>query len=294
MSVATAAFVCNDALTKVVLPEMGVGQMMLVRGIFATALVLAVGFFSGAFARPMQLFHPMVALRILCEAAAALTFLLGLQMMPLANITAVMQALPLAVTLGAALFLHEPVGWRRWMAISVGFVGVLLIVRPGTDGFNVYSLYALACVVFCMIRDLSTRQVPREIPTMLMSLGTAGLVMILGGGIVVLDAEWAPMRMEAVAILAAAAVLLIIGHQFIIKAMRTSDISFVAPFRYTALLWALGLGYLLFGDVPAWPTLVGAAIVVASGLFTLYRETIVNATRPITATTRDAGTPDGL
>jgi len=294
MSVAMAGFTCNDALSKMILPEMSIGQMMLVRGIFATAMVLVIGWYSGALRRPALLFHPMILVRMFCEAAAAVFFLLGLARMPLANITAVMQALPLAVTLGAAFFFHEPVGWKRWIAISLGFVGVVLIVRPGTEGFSAYSLYALACVAFCMVRDLATKQVPTDIPTMLISLGTACLVMLLGGGMAVLEGGWSPMTPSTIVILMTAAALLMVGHQAVIHALRSSDISFVAPFRYTSLLWALMLGYLLFGDFPAMLTIVGAAIIVASGLFTLYRETVVDATRPVTATTKDAGTPDGL
>jgi drug/metabolite transporter (DMT)-like permease len=253
-----------------------------------------IAWYRGALKSFHTIFHPMVAMRILCEAAATVAFLTALSHMPLANVTAVMQALPLAVTVGAALFLQEPVGWRRWSAIAVGFAGMLIIVRPGGEGFNTYSLYALASVLFSGARDLVTKKVPPEISSLMMTTGTAIIVALLGGAIGLLENDWRPMDAGTTLVLLGAAMLLIVGQQCIILSVRGSDISLVAPFRYTSLVWAITLGYLIFSDIPRWSTIVGALIVVGSGIYALYREKVVDATKPVATSSLDAGTPDGL
>lgn len=295
MVVAMAGFTANDAITKLLVESMNIGQVMMVRGLFATVLVVLLAWSRGALRRPAQALHPMVALRSGFELGATVTFLLALAHMPLANISAVLQALPLAVTMGAALFLGEKVGWRRWMAIAAGFVGVTVIVRPGFEGFNAWSLLALVSVMFCAGRDLCTRKVPREVPSMLVTTVTAAAVTVAGAALVVPFGGWSPMGMAEFGMIAGAAVLLLVGYQFIILAMRIGDISFVAPFRYTALLWAIVLGFVVFSDLPDTAMIAGAAIVVASGLYTLYRERKLGRPRkPVTESTGPGMAPDGL
>ena len=294
MVVSMAGFTINDAITKVMVAEMNQGQVMMVRGLFATVLIVGLAWHQDALKMPRHAAHPMVALRVLCELCATVLFLVALARMPLANVSAVLQALPLAVTMGAALFLGEPVGWRRWLAIAAGFAGVLVIVRPGFEGFTVYSLVALACVGFAAVRDLATKHIPGEVPTLLVSTVTASSVAIAGGALIVPMGGWTPMTLEQTALLAAAAVLLLFGYQFIILAMRVGEISFIAPFRYTALLWAIVLGYLTFGDLPDAAMIAGATIVVCSGLYALYRERKVGAQLPAATSTAPAMAPDGL
>jgi drug/metabolite transporter (DMT)-like permease len=293
MSVSTVGFTANDALTKTVSETMNAGQMMLVRGFFATILIALLAWRWGAFRAARSLLHPTVAVRVLGEVGSTLFFLTALSHMHLANISAVLQALPLAVTVGAAFFLGEPVGWRRWAAISVGFVGVLLVVRPGFAGFNSYSTYALGCVLFCAFRDLATRKMPSGLPSLLVSTATAAAVTVAGGLLVVPLGGWAPLDIADTSMLAAAAVLLLFGYQFVIMSLREGEISFIAPFRYMALLWAIALGFLFFGDLPDKVTLTGSAIIVGSGLYALYREQIVGRRTPIAAATRPAMAPDG-
>lgn len=294
MVVAMASFGCGDAVSKTLFADMLVGQLMLLRGLFASILIWGLAWYSGALRRPWLLLHPMVALRILFECGGTIAFLIGLTMMPLGTIAAIMQALPLAVTSGAALFLKEPVGWRRWTAIGIGFAGMLLIVRPDAEGFNTYAVWPLLCVALSAARDLTTSRVPAEIPTLLLSAGTATAVMLMGGGVALIQGQWSPLTASSTVFLIMAAVFLLVGHQATILATRGSDISFVAPFRYTSLLWGLLFGYLIFGEVPAPLMILGSAIIVASGIYTLYRETVVNAIKPVAASTRDAGTPDGF
>ena len=166
----------------------------------------------------------------------------------------------------------EPVGWRRWLAITAGFIGVLIIVRPGVEGFNQFSLLALVSVVFCAVRDLATRQIPAQIPSLFITLLTTVTVTAAGAAILVPLGGWTPPSGRALGLLALAAVLVLIGYQCVIMALRSGDISAVAPFRYSALLWAMLLGYLVFGDVPDAMMVTGASIIVLSGLYAFYRE----------------------
>lgn len=294
MSVSMAGFTMNDAITKAVSESMNMGQVMLLRGIFATLLVGMVAWQQGALRAPRTALHPMVMLRLFGEAGATVCFLVALAHLPLANVSAVLQALPLAVTMGAALVFDEPVGWRRWLAISAGFLGVVIIVKPGVEGFSAYALLALASVFFCTIRDLATRRIPVEIPTLLVSTATAASVAVTGAAIVQPMGGWTPPSAESVGFLAAAAVLLVVGYQFIIKSMRSGDISFIAPFRYTALLWSIMLGFVIFRDVPDTAMIVGASIVIGSGLYTLYRERLVGKHRPAAESIGPAMAPDGM
>lgn len=294
MVVSMAGFTVNDALTKSVLDTLNSAQLMLVRGAFATVLVGIYAWHQGAMKDLRQLVNPMVALRSFGELGGTLSFLGALAHMPLANVSAVLQALPLAVTMCAALFLRETVGWRRWLAIVVGFSGVMIIVRPGFEGFNAYSLLALLCVSFCAVRDLATRSIPKEVPSLLVSTATAAIVAIAGGILVVPMGGWTPMTATDVGTIALAASLLVVGYQFIIMSMREGDISFVAPFRYTALIWAILLGYLMFGDVPDMAMIIGASVVVLSGLYTLYRERKVSVDKPATKSTSPGMAPDGI
>lgn len=294
MAVSMAGFTMNDAISKFVGESLTMAQIMFIRGGFATLLVGAIAWHRGALKLPAGALDLMVVLRVGGEVLATLLFLTALRHLPLANVSAILQALPLGVTMGAALFFSEPVGWRRWLAIGAGFSGVMIIVRPGLDGFNAYSLYVLGCVFFCVVRDLATRRVNAEIPSLFITTATAGAVTVMGGALIVPSGGWHPVGVNDALLLLAAAVLVVIGYQFIIMAMRIGDISYIAPFRYTALLWAILLGYLVFGNVPDTAMTIGALVVIASGLYTLYREQVVGRTRPVTSSTAPGMAPDGL
>ena len=281
MAVAMASFTMNDAITKAVSLEMNFGQVMLVRGLVAIALIAALAWHRRAL-RPLRtLMVKPVALRVAGEVGGTISFMAAIVHLPLANTAAIFQALPLAVTFGAAVVFGEPVGWRRWLAIAAGFAGVLIVVRPGVAGFNEFSLLALTSVVFCAFRDLATKQIPAQIPSLFITLVTTVTITLTGAAIIVPLGGWTPPSPRAFALLALAAVLLLIGYQCIIMALRTGDISAVAPFRYSALLWAMLLGYLVFGDVPDAMMVTGASIIVLSGLYAFYRERVRH--RPVAA-----------
>jgi drug/metabolite transporter (DMT)-like permease len=291
MAVAMAGFTMNDSITKLMSLQMNFGEVMLVRGLFAIVLIGALAIHQSAI-RPLRtLFVKPVALRIVGEVGGTVSFLAAISHLPLANTSAIMQSLPLAITLGAALTLGEPVGWRRWSAIVAGFIGVLIIVRPGVSGFNQFTLLALVSVLFCSLRDLATKRIPAHIPSLFITLLTTITVTTAGAVILVPLGGWTQPSAHAVGMLALAAVLVLTGYQCVIMALRVGDISAIAPFRYTALLWAMLLGYLVFGDVPDTMMATGAAIIVASGLYAFYRERIRH--REVAASASGLP-PDGL
>ncbi len=294
MAIAMAAFTVNDAVVKLVSTELNMGQIMLVRGMVATTLIALLAWRAGVASKLSGVRNPMVLLRGAAEIGATVSFLLALQRLPLANVTAVLQVLPLAVTMGAALVFAEPVGWRRWTAILAGFAGVVIIIRPGFEGFSAFSLLALLSVMFCTVRDLATRRIDAGVPTLLVSTLSALGVTIVGGLLVVPLGGWTPLDGGQFGTLAVAAIMVLVGYQCVIISMRTGEISFVAPYRYTGLLWALVLGYAVFGDVPDAAMITGAVIVVGSGLFTLYREQVRGPRKPAAESTGPTMSPDGL
>jgi len=164
------------------------------------------------------------------------------------------------------------VGWRRWLAIGVGFIGVLVIIRPGMSGFHMVSLLVLVSVVFAACRDLVTRQLPSQLPSILVTGTSALFVTCLGLGICVFSGEWQPVSYAQLMVMMSAAFFLFFGYQFIVLSMRSGEIAYVVPYRYTSLLWAIVFGYFIFDEVPDAYTLFGSAIVVSMGLYTLYRE----------------------
>ena len=272
MASAMAAFSCSDALSKSVVAAMNAGQIMFLRGIATSVLVYLLARRMGALRAWRVILQPMIMLRVVFEALAAATYITALGMMPIANASAIQQALPLAVTLGAALFLKEPVGWRRWSAISVGFVGVLIIVRPGPEGFTPAALLVVASTFVTAGRDLATRCISPEVPSLTVTVCTAAAITLFGAALIVPFGGWQPVTVTSLLHILLAAVMVLIGYQSAIQAMRTGEIAVVAPLRYLSLIFSALLGLVFFGEMPdAW-TGLGSAIVIASGLYTFYRE----------------------
>ena len=267
-----AAFTFNDTLVKMVGADLPLSQILVIRGGLATVLIFLLARYLGSLHMNLPRRDWMLVLgRCLSEAGATFLFLSALMRMPLANVTAVLQMLPLTVTLGAALFFRESIGWRRMAAILAGFVGMLLIVRPGPAGFDSASLYALGAVACVTARDLFTRKMSAAVPSMTVTL-MASLTVFCFGLVYSTQQDWQPIEAWHLGTLLGAACFIFGGYLFSVMTMRVGDVAVVSPFRYSGLLWALLLGWLVFGDWPSGLTLIGAVIVVAAGLFTLYRE----------------------
>ena len=272
MTICMAGFVLNDAMIKLATQEVSLFQAIFLRGILASLLigVLAWGR-RQLFCRISPADRKMLVLRLVGELGGTVCYLSALMHIPLANATAILQALPLAVTLGAAVFLSEPVGWRRYLAIGIGFAGVLIIVRPGAEGFDSFALLAVVAVGFVTLRDLATRRLSGPVPSLFVAFCTAVAIMLFGG-LMLPFTEWRPVEASHLLTLAVAAGALFFGYVFSVSSVRVGEVAFVAPFRYTILIWAILLGIFIFGDIPdAW-TLLGAGVIVATGVFTFYRE----------------------
>ncbi|WP_416914594.1 MAG: DMT family transporter [Roseicyclus sp.] len=274
MTLSMAAFTLNDACVKLVAETVPLFQIVALRGLSTTILLavtvhLTVGL---RFSMPRR-DRPLVAWRTVAEVGAMVAFLLALTNMAIANATAILSALPLMVTLAAAVLFRDPVGWRRWAAIGVGFVGVMMIVQPGTDGFNEWSLLALLSVVIITARDLLTRAFSPAVPSMSVAVITAGAVGAFGA-IVSLFTPWVAMGLYEIALTLAASVFIIGGYVFGIMVMRIGEVGFVSPFRYTSLIFALILGFVIFDEFPNTLALFGVATVMAAGIYTLFRERI--------------------
>jgi drug/metabolite transporter (DMT)-like permease len=272
MNLAMLVFTLNDTCMKAVMQTLPLFQAITLRGLMATAGLLGIALVT----RQLHLWPGgrdgrVIIVRSLAELAATILFLAALVHMPLANLSAIMQSLPLAVTLAAALIFGDRIGWRRMLAIGIGFLGVMLIIRPGTEGFDVWSVMGLGAVIAVVIRDLSVRSLSKDTPSMTVAIWAAGSVTLMGI-IGVAFESWQPVGAWNLLLLAGAALNLIIGYQTVVMVMRVGDIGVIAPFRYMSLTWAILLGWVIFRTLPDALTLTGSGIVVATGLFTLYRE----------------------
>ena len=276
MTCCVLAYVLNDAVMKLLFTEIDFFQAIFLRGLVSLPPLLILALITKTLMQKYSTKNQrLMIIRILAEIGTTVTFLTALKYMPLANVTAILQSLPLAITMAAAIFLGEPVGWRRWSAICIGFTGVLIIIRPGLAGFSSYSLLALAAVILLTVREISTRKLDSKIPTVTVALSTTvgttafAALMLIGN-------EWAEINLVSWSLIIAAAAAVTVATLLSVVAMRTGDIGFVSPFRYTSLIGAIGLGILLFGEWPDGITLLGALIIAFAGIYSLYREQIFN------------------
>lgn len=278
MVVAMLGFAIEDMLIKLMAAALPVGQIIGMLGLGSAALVSVILIVQRQPLFTRAMLTPAIALRALGELIGTMGFVTAIALTPLSSASAILQATPLFVTLGAALFLQEAVGWRRWSAILVGFIGVLMIIRPGMEGFSWLSLFAVQGVIGLGIRDLATRRVPQETSTMQLSFlaflvlipAAALLMWINGTSLVPLSpANWIYFTI--------ALLIGIVAYYGIVAAMRIGEVSFVTPFRYSRILFALIIGISVFEEQPDVLTLLGAAIIVGSGLYTLWRERNVRA-----------------
>lgn len=271
---AMLGFTVNDAIMKVVGAHIPLFQMVFLRGIPATLFLVLLAWYLGN----LRVQAPakdwaLASLRAAMEVGAAYFFIFALLRMELANVTAVLQVLPLSVALAAALVFREPLGWRRLLAIVIGFCGVMLIVRPGPDGFTQQSIYALMAVALVTIRDLAARRMSKAMPSIMGAVISSAAV-CGAAGLASTTEPWVAVSTLDLGHLAAAAMVVALAYICSVMAMRVGEITFIAPFRYSGLIAALLIGLVVFGDWPDALTLLGAAIVVATGLFTLYRESV--------------------
>lgn len=272
MMSAMGFFTVNDSFLKGIGTGVNVWQVLFLRGIGISLVLMTIMYLRGVRFSVLSRRDWLLSIgRALTEAAAALLFVSALQRMPFANVSAILQALPLTVTLAGFLFLREPVGWRRGAAIGIGLAGMLLIVRPGAEGFNAWSLLAVGAVVCVTARDIFARMLSPAAPSLAVAgISAMGVTAVTAMGLPFVGTD--PMTATQGWLLLGAVVAVSVGYITSVSAMRVGDLGFVAPFRYFSLLVAVVLGLVFFAEVPDVLMLAGGVIIVASGLYTLVRE----------------------
>jgi drug/metabolite transporter (DMT)-like permease len=266
ISLGMASFVANDTIVKYVSQGLPASQLIVLRGLMACGLLLTIAHATGATRRLADLLDRRVMIRAALDSAGTITYLVSLFHIPLANATAINMATPLVVTVLAVLAFREHVGATRWIAIAVGFTGVLLVVQPRGEEFSGYAVLCLVGTLFQATRDFATRLIDRTIPSLLVTLSTA-IAVTLFAGVWSVFQEWQPLRPAQVGLLGAASVFLSGGYFLVTVAMRAGEMSLIAPFRYTGLVFAVALGYAVWGHVPdAWAW-AGIALLLVAGLW---------------------------
>lgn len=281
-------FIISDTCVKLASQELSVAQIIVVRSVIALPVVALLGWRMGAYSNLRGMAERFIGLRVFGEVGATALYLSALAHMDIANSTAIIQTVPLAATATAALFLGEKVGIRRWTAIAIGFLAVLLIIRPGLSGFNAWSLVALVSAAFIVLRDLSSRFLPAA--THPVAVSTLSLASMIPLGLAMLPLSyWAPLTPRALLLCAASGLFLAASFVFITHAMRHGEISVISPFRYAILLWAVVIQIVVFSVWPDALTLIGSVILVTTGVYTLYRERkvkrLADASSGVAATT---------
>lgn len=270
---AMAAFTIEDMFIKQLSGTLPVGQILMILGVGSSVI-----FASLAIAKGQNIFAPAAwrrasIIRALAEAIAAMGFTTALSLVDISVVAAVFQATPLAITMGAALFMGEQVGWRRWCAILIGFLGVLLIIRPGLEGFDASVLFVLVAVAGVALRDLVTRLVDPSVASTVVSFqGFASLVFAGAAMLLFTPGSATFMTGAEIWMILGGIIFGAIGYFGIVSAMRVGDASAVTPFRYTRLLFSILVGVVVFNERPDTLTLLGAALIIGTGLYTFLRE----------------------
>lgn len=282
MVTAMGLFACGDTLMKIAATHLPTGELIFFRALFVTGLVLAALVMLGQLAQVRRACIAPVGCRAAGDVGSAFLFQSALAYMPLADLMSVTQIGPLLMTAASAVYLKEAVGWRRWTAAAVGLVGVLLIIRPGASTSSWWALAALASVFSSVFKDLATRRVDPSIPTLAV-LVYSSVASIAFGLLLALFDPWSMPDARMLAILLGAAIFSMTGQFCSIVAMRSGELSVVAPFRYALIVFAIVLGYLVWGHLPDLIGFTGIAIVVGAGMYTFHREQLRRRERSTTS-----------
>ena len=279
MVAAMLGFAFEDMFIKLIAGALPVGEILILLGGAGGILFALLAWACGDRLWSRDLLQPAVLIRNAGEVFGTLGFITAVALTPISSASAILQATPLVVTIGAALFLKETVGWRRWVAVCIGLCGVLMVLRPGLDGFDANSLFAVQGVIGLAVRDLATRRVPPGVTSR--QLATYAFLVLVPTGAIVMWVTGAPMiAPEPVNVmrLCGAVLVGVVAYYMLVAATRIGQISLIAPFRYTRLVFALIIGFVVFDENPDALTLLGAAIIVTSGIYTLWREARVRRT----------------
>jgi drug/metabolite transporter (DMT)-like permease len=269
--IAMTMITTNDAIVKHLTQVFGIGQIMLIRGLAVCLIFAALLLASGKPVFSRRVFHPWNITRGLLELGATFAFLTGLSMLPLATASTLGFSSPIFLALLVAIFLKEKVGWLRWLVIFSGFSGVLLITNPFSEAMTWAMVFPIACAILVALRDLTIRYVPNDIPSMQVAFTNAWIVM-LGGGLLTLIQGWSNVNIDWYIWFPALAVAMFCGYIFYIVGTRMGELSFIGPFKYTSVVLAILIGYVVWDEKPTMLMLSGALIIILSGIVLLTGE----------------------
>jgi len=283
---ASTGFVVNDVFVKLASAEVPSGEIIFIRGALATVM-LTIGVQVTQAGRPLTLlFEPMMLVRLGSSAGATVFIVICLRHLPLATVNTVLQVTPLAVTAGAALVFRERVSLARWAAALAGFLGVALIVRPDVGSVGSGATFVLIMLLFTTIRDLTTRGLAHDIPSIFVAAGSAAAITAAGFAVAPFEEAWHWPSPPAWLWLTLSAGCLFVATTLMIMALRTGEVSIVAPFRYVPVPLSILLGWWLWGDMPDLIACMGILLVLAAGLYLLYRERLSLSRATITSIDR--------
>lgn len=271
MVAATAVFTLGDATMKIVAGELPTGELVFLRGLISATLLFVFALWTGALTSLRYALSPALALRCIGDIGGALFFQSALARMQFANIMAIIQLTPLTLTAASAVFLSERVGWRRWTAVAIGFCGALLIIKPGTSAFDWWAIIAVLSVLSGALRDIATRRIDMSVSPLVI-LMVSQLAVAAACLFLIPFETWQMPTLLQIAKVTFAAIFSLVGHLCVIYAIRSGEISAVAPFRYASIVWAILLGLFIWGHLPDLVTFLGIFIVASAGLYTFFRE----------------------
>ena len=279
MMVCMSAFVLNDAFVRLAGNSLPLAQILFIRGLITTIVLLTFAIYGGVFSSTVSKKDKWrIFFRSIAEALTSYFFLTAVMNMPFANVTAILQILPMTVTLAAAFVFKEKVGIIRITLILAGFLGVVLIINPSTDGFNLYAIYALIAVFLITTRDLITRKISSSVPTLLPTVSASFGVLIFSVFLLI-NTPFQPLNTQNSLFILLAAFFIIFGYYTAVLVMRSGEISFISPFRYSAILFALILGLIFFDEKPDRTAFLGILIVMAAGIVLMMRNSAVQKTQ---------------
>jgi drug/metabolite transporter (DMT)-like permease len=273
MLMAMVGFTLEDTFIKKISDGVSLGQILIYLGIGGAIVFAMMAKSKGHRIFEKRHWTPILYLRAILEGFSAVAFVSALSLVEISTVAAVFQATPLVITMGAALFLGEAVGWRRWAAILVGFLGVMIIIRPGLSAFDPNVVLVLLAVLGVAVRDLITRRISEDTPATIVSFQAYLSIIAAGVGLVLVRGDTiAGMNGLQSLLMFGAIAAGVIGYYGIVTAMRTGETSVIMPFRYMRLVLTLIVGYVIFHERPDIWTLLGAGIVIATGIYTVWRE----------------------
>ena len=279
-----ASYTVNDVLVKQILRSYPIGEVIFVRGAMSVLLIGAAVLVFGFRLRPRAAIRGRLAWRSVLDGLSSAAFVAALANLQIANVAAVLQVAPLIIAALSVLLYREAVDWRRWTAIGIGFAGALLVIKPLPSAFSAWAMAGAAAALFAALREIQTRRIGQELPTLVVAFwGAVGITLF--GPVFAVGETWRTLPAADLVQLMIAAVFVGIAIYLMAAAFRDVDLSVVAPFRYSYLLTSALGGYLVFGEVPDGWSVVGAALIVGSGIYALHREAAHRRARAVQPTT---------